>query len=152
MGIDKLITGVVILGLFNILNYKLYFILTIQVGVLIIIWLVRLNAIIVYIIKHLSSSSDSLTLAAIERSLIETIKFEALLTSDTSSHSCLPLVTLVVKICLLQHGDGALIAVGFDVRRVEGMGESSDTQGLALLKSAKSHLVSNRKHPTTLRT
>ena len=50
MGIDKLITGVVILGLFNILNYKLYFILTIQVGVLIIIWLVRLNAIIVYII------------------------------------------------------------------------------------------------------
>ena len=50
MGIDKLITGVVILGLFNILNYKLYFILTIQVGVLIIIWLVRLNSIIVYII------------------------------------------------------------------------------------------------------
>ena len=50
MGIDKLITGVVILGLFNILNYKLYFILTIQIGVLIIIWLVRLNAIIVYII------------------------------------------------------------------------------------------------------
>ena len=50
MGIDKLITGVVILGLFYILNYKLYFILTIQVGVLIIIWLVRLNAIIVYII------------------------------------------------------------------------------------------------------
>ena len=50
MGIDKLITGVVILGLFNILNYKLYFILTIQVGVLIIIWLVRLNAITVYII------------------------------------------------------------------------------------------------------
>ena len=50
MGIDKLITGVVILGLFNILNYKLYFILTIQVRVLIIIWLVRLNSIIVYII------------------------------------------------------------------------------------------------------
>ena len=50
MCIDKLITGVVILGLFNILNYKLYFILTIQVRVLIIIWLVRLNTIIVYII------------------------------------------------------------------------------------------------------